>query len=295
MDLTRQPQAWEHTLGLGVETAAGIWVAPSMWVPGTSSIKRTAGWEVIELPVGEADETHTGQRGIEVAGSLKAAVCPGRCQWIVDLLSLLNPTHYKSLSILEQHNGEFAKGHTGCTANQVTLRCDLNGDAEANIDVVGHWSDEATPGSPNYVGQPSPFHGINVNVYIDGVRLIGWNSVELQFSHNLNTGKWAGYTYGGVDYLLRRDLPRGRRSLMVNLEIDWESKAWYQKYKAGTVFQAVVDFRRASNYLTVTYPTCVIQDGADPEQQDGDQGVTLGPRIKPLKVVGGVLYTAVTG
>jgi hypothetical protein len=285
-DVTRQPQGYEHRLGVALETAYGQFVAPTSWFGGDSAIQRDPGYKLTDQAVGSKFAGVVAQYGVKVAGQLTAPVVPGRCQ---ELMTLLvsgyacveedpdGVLHNAAISIYEEHSDELSYEIVGAVADNFNLRCSAENDLMAEIDMVAREKTAATGAQvPNYTGALDAFIGQNLAV-ADEAPIDPWDYGEWQikFSFNLKKDRY------GHDLLLAH-IPCGAPTIEITPDLLFINKVWRERGQTGEPFPLDFLWTRGARSVELIFPFCRILGGYDTAQAKREEDLRFKPTIHVL-------------
>jgi hypothetical protein len=270
-----QPRPWEISVGIGLETAFGTAVAPSIWIPGTSSLKKTPGRAVLERPVGEWEESRTTQRPTKVEGGLELEVAPGRNLVIRQMLIRKGLRNLNSVTVVDTLGDQAGFQNAGITAKSAEFKCASGEDLIASFDCVGRTRERITPVAPVFNSAPAPY------TFEEGVfSLAGANEehlaeVGLKYDFKAMDDKFRS---GGGGLL--KEVPTDGQEAIFSVEHDFDETALWDAVMEGAQIAVVLTFTRGANILTCTAPRC--------EYFEGDvESNTQTPQLRALKGLDG--------
>lgn len=273
---------WQHAIGLGLETTFGTAVAPSIWMPGKSTLKGTTGVRKLEYPVGEWEESRYGEEPAKVSGGLTFEVAPGRSAALRALTTRATDTTLQSATVYDVWGARKAFVNTGLCAKTVELSCAKNEILTADLDCVARLRNAATAVSPNYAAPPAPYIFKELRVILGDGYENHCETAKAKWDFQLDEDDYRADGTGLVN-----EFPTDGGSLVITLDHIYEHHELWEAARARTEMVLALIWRRGATTLTLSVPRVVINDGMDIDEE-GKQPLEL-KAYKPTS--GGAMWT----
>ena len=276
-----QPRPFEHSIGLGLEASFGSPVAPTIWLPGTSSLKKPPGIAVLENPVGEWEESRVTRRPTKVEGSLELEIIPGATTILRALLTRKGRRNLNSISVYDNYGDQTAFRNLGITAKSATFKCASGEDLMGSFDCVGRTRDRVTPLIPDF-DLTAPYTYEEMIVTAAGAPEYHLSEVEIGYDFAVVDDKFRSDGTG-----LLREVPTDGQAVVVTLQHDFEHADLWDLAMAGTELSLTLVFTRLAHVLTWTMPRCIHLEG---DVEGNEQPLEL----KPLRSADGTAAVTLT-
>jgi hypothetical protein len=258
-----QVRPFEISVGLGLETTYGTPVAPSVWIPGTSSLKKSPGRAVLERPVGVWEETRTTQRPTKVEGSLELEIGPGRTDILRSLLSRRTWRHLHSATVQETLGDQAGFRTCGVVVKTASFKVASGEDLIGNFEVLGRQRERVTPVAPLFASAPAPYTFEEMIATLAEGREEHFSEIELKYDFNIVDDKFRSDGTG-----LLREAPTDGQSVIVSIQHDLEhNDLWDAAMRGDRVALSFVFTRSGYTDMVWTLPLCEYQEG----DRDGNE------------------------
>jgi len=262
-----QTRPWEHSIGIGLESAFGVAVAPSAWLPGKSTLKKSPGIRELENPVGEWDEARVTTEPTKVGGSLSLEVAPGRESILIAMLTRVTRRTMQPVTVYDVLGDQDAFVNAGVCANTVSFKCASGEDLMADVDVIGRTRGRSAIPIPNFNSAPAPYVFEEMLVGVAGAYEYHLEDVEVSVDHKLKDDK-----YGSDGTGLLREIPTDGRVVTVKLKHAYEHPELWDAAMARQALAATLLFQRGSSYFGISFPYLLITEG---DVEDNEQPLEL--------------------
>lgn len=271
---------WARAIGIGIEAEFGTHVAPTVWIPGTSSLKTKPGFAELDNPVGVRGETRVGLAPEEASGGLSLEVAPGAPT--TTMLSLLDfvagsTTLLKSASVYEMLGATDGWLSSGLCANKFTLNIAKGENVMAELDCYAQQRRRfasvaglVIPTVPQTAARPAPFVYKEFKATLDNADEVHVWTAKLEIDQMLKNDEYASDGTGLVTGFPSDDL-------RVKLTLDhlYEHPDLHDAAIAGTEIAWELILQRGTDIVTVTLPRTQIMEGQDPDEDDTKQALDL--------------------
>lgn len=291
---------WARAIGIGIEAEFGTHVAPTVWIPGTSTLKTKPGFTELDNPVGVRGETRVGLGPEEHSGGLTLEVAPGAPT--TTLLSLLDfvdgsTTHLKSASVYEMLGPTDGWLSSGLCANKFTLNIAKGENVTAELDCFAQQRRRfalvaglVIPTIPLTAARPAPFVYKEFVATLDNADEVHLWTAKLEIDHMMKNDE-----YGSDGTGLVTGYPSDDLRVTVSLDHLYEHPDLHDAAIAGTEIAWELVLQRGTDLLTVTLPRTQIMEGQDPDEDDTKQSLQLKGLVPFSEAGPGDVYTIVPG
>jgi hypothetical protein len=231
-------------------------VAPSIWVPGKSTLKRSPGVRELDNTIGEWDEARVTTEPTKVKGGLSLEVAPGREAILIAMLTRKTRRTMNSATVTEALGDVDGFATAGVTVNTATMKCAKGEDLMVDFDCIGRSRARVAPAIPNFNAPPAPYVFEELLAMVRGGNEYHLETVELGIDHQCKDDK-----YGSDGTGLLREVPTDGRKISLKLDHQYEHPDLWDAAMARQWITAVMRFTRADNYFTWTFPACIIMEG----------------------------------
>lgn len=271
---------WARAIGIGIEAEFGTHVAPTVWIPGTSSLKTKPGFTELDNPVGVRGETRVGLAPAEASGGLTLEVAPGTPT--TTLLSLLDfvtgsTELLKSASVYEMLGAADGWLSSGLCAGKFTLNIAKGEIVTAELDCMAQQRRRfatvaglVIPTVPQTEARPAPFVYKEFKATLDNADEVHLWTSKVEIDQLLKNDE-----YGSDGTGLVTGFPSDGLKVNVTLDHLYEHPELYDAAIAGTEIAWELVLQRGTDLLTVTLPRTQIMEGQDPDEDDTKQSLVL--------------------
>lgn len=262
-----QPRPWEHCIGLGLESVYGVAVAPTIFVPGTSSLKKPTGRVVLESPIGEWEESRMTQRPTKVEGTLELEVGPGRTELLRTWLGRRDRRTMRSATVIDTYGDQTGFVSAGVAAKSATMKVASGEDLMISVDCLGRTRVRTTPVVPTYPDLAAPYVFEEMIATIAGGPEYHLSEVEVAWDWQVQDDKFRSDGTG-----LLREVPTDGQSVIITLQHDFEHADLWDQAMSGVQVGLSLVFTRGSRVMSLVMPRCNFDEG---DVEDNMQPLTL--------------------
>jgi hypothetical protein len=247
-----QPREWEQAIGIGEEARFGEAVPPALFVPGKSTLKRSAGVRIVERPTGRRAASRWTLAPYHVTGSLELEVAPGREQIIKDLLTMRDRRLPKTFTVMDVLGDQATFQNTGVAANTTSIKCAKGEDLIATCECIGRDRQRLTSAlvvPPTDFPAPYVFEEMDIAIY--GGSHFDLDDIEVSIGQKLKDDKT------GPGTRLLREIPSDGLEVTLKLAHAYEHDELWDAGMAQIEMAVRLVWTRGAATLVVYCPRCV--------------------------------------
>ena len=252
MPHTTQAREWELVVGWGEETRFGEAVPATIIVPGTSSLKRSAGVRMVDRPVGRREQSRYTLAPYHVTGSVELEIAPGREQIIKDLLTMRTRRLTKSYTVHEAQGDQVGFVNTGICPNTLSCKCAKGEDLIATAECIGQDRKLVkTPFIAPAGDYPVPYTFEELDIEIYGGSHVDVEEIEFGFDNKLADDKT------GPGSRLLREIPSDGSEITIKIQHAFEHDELWEAGMNQVEMRIRALFRRGAATFPVLFPRCI--------------------------------------
>jgi len=255
-----------HNIGIAFESAFGVAeAAPTLWLPGICSLRRTVENVPEERPVQNADKTHYGAGKVDVAGSIELSIYSGA--WSDDTNALAKACvtrtadELSSMTVWKQMETDTIK-YAGVKVNSAEFACAQGEALVLTLDCIGKSGINDSNQTPDFSGLGTKFMFNQCTVTLGGAGDTNLESARVRVENNLHDDGHRISSSGEIQVLYV-----GARDVTVELDRDFVDTTFFDFFVAGTAVAFVWVFTAGGKTLTITCPRIIV-DEADLDTTD---------------------------
>ena len=254
----------QHNIGIAFESVWGVAeAAPTLWVPGICTLRRTEEKIGEKRPIQNVDVTHFGSGKVEVKGGIEIGMYSGMWSAAANALSEACVTRstirgrndeLRSMTVWKQlETGTFV--YTGVKVNKAEFKCSAGEELVLSLDCIGKDGVKDSNHPPDFSGLGTKYMFNQCIVALAGFSDTNLESATVGVENNLHDD---GHRIASTGTIYQ--LYAGARDVKVELDRDFVDTTLWDLFRAGTAVAFSWQFAAGGKALTISCPRLIIPE-----------------------------------